>query len=26
MNDIVTKALQHNGLVAAFALIGLIMW
>lgn len=26
MNDIVTKALQHNGLVAAFALIGLIIW
>ncbi|WP_295460725.1 malonate transporter subunit MadM [uncultured Pseudomonas sp.] len=26
MNDIVSKALQHNGLVAAFALIGLIMW
>lgn len=26
MNDIVTKALAHNGLVAAFALIGLIMW
>ena len=26
MNDIVSKALQHNGLVATFALIGLIMW